>query len=798
MEYHEAVNTLEGLRRLRPKLGTETTASLLSVLEDPHEELTAVQIAGSNGKGSTARILARILREAGLTVGLYTSPDLNDVRERVRVCGRKIPRHRVVEYVETVWPFVVDRTVEGDGPTFFEVVTGMALWHFAREDVDVAVLEVGIGGRYDATSVVDPVAAAVTTVDLEHTDILGETVEEIARDKAHVAPADRPLVTGATGAALETLRADSAVLTVGPGEDADVRARELGMVSTTESSVTLSGPDWRVESNTSLLGQHQAVNAGIAAALARQVADVTEAPMAAGLGNVHWPGRFEIMDEDPLVVLDGAHNPGACATLSILLERYDYDGMHLVFGAMRDKDHPGMVRALPAGEVYLAAPAVDRAQDTDTLAAVFRRAGADPDQFDSVLGALEVALARAGADDCVLVAGSLYTVGEARDRFTRTPTTVRTPTLADARAVMARADVPAAKRDERAADGVHRTVTVHVRRDVAADLQEAMLSVGGSCTVSGIEAAHQHVRVVLAGTLAQFDRLVGTLRGRTDERRYLADQLAGALDSGDPPDRSTCPWSEGTALMGILDVTDAGGEDPVAGTLARGERMAAAGADVVDVRAGRMWTDGESVPAAAERDRVLDVVEALDVEAMVSVETRRPAVAAAALDAGVDMVNDISGLADAEMRRAIAEHSAPVVLRHSLASPVDPDRHPYDDVVDDVIEDLRERLLLADRAGIDRSQVVVDPGLCFGKRPAESFELLERLDEVRALGSPVLVDHSRGAMFEEVVGDADDRLVPTVAATALAAERGVSLVRVHDVPENAAAIRTAHAALDGP
>jgi len=219
MEYHEAVNAMERLRRLRPKLGTETTASLLAHLGSPHEGVPAVQIAGSNGKGSTARTLERVLREAGLEVGLYTSPDLNDLRERVRVGGQKVPKREVVRFVEAAWPYVVDRSVEGDAPTFFEAFTALALWHFGREDVDVAVLEVGIGGRYDATSVVDPVAAAITSVSLEHTDLLGETVEEIARDKAHVAPDDAPLVTGATGPALATIRERTDVLTVGAGGD---------------------------------------------------------------------------------------------------------------------------------------------------------------------------------------------------------------------------------------------------------------------------------------------------------------------------------------------------------------------------------------------------------------------------------------------------------------------------------------------------------------------------------------------------------------------------------------------------
>ncbi|MFT4923069.1 MAG: folylpolyglutamate synthase/dihydrofolate synthase, partial [Haloarculaceae archaeon] len=486
MEYHEVVNTLEGLRRLRPKLGTGTTASLLDYLDTDPETMTAVQVAGSNGKGSTARLLERILRETGLTVGLYTSPDLNGLRERIRVCGQKIPKPEVVRYVEEVWPFVVEQHVEGNAPTFFEVTTALALWYFDRQDVDVAVLEVGIGGRYDSTSVVDPVAAAVTSVSLEHTDILGETVEAIARDKAHVAPEDAPLVTGATGSALEEIRKQTDVVTVGnegpssddPGETAsrdesassvDVLAREREMVSLAESSLSLVGPDWEIETATPLLGQHQAVNAGIAAALARQAADVSEDDIAAGIRNVYCPGRFEVMDDAPLVVLDGAHNPDACAKLATVMERFDYETLDVVFGAMRDKDHREMLRRLPdADRVSLAAPDVDRAQDTDTLASVVgRETNATREQFDSVLGALEEALRSADESDCVLVTGSLYAISEARDRWTRAPTAVRTHSTQQVRSVMASADVPDDTQRQYVEQGVMRTVRFHTRRSTA-------------------------------------------------------------------------------------------------------------------------------------------------------------------------------------------------------------------------------------------------------------------------------------------------------------------------------------------
>jgi len=827
MEYHEAVNRLECLRRLRPKLGTETTASLLAFLGNPHEGLPCVQIAGSNGKGSTARFLESILAETGLDVGLYTSPDLNGLRERIRVGQRPIPRDAVRRFVERTDPYVRNRSVAGETPTYFEVLTALALWQFAREDVDVAVLEVGIGGRYDATSVVEPRAAAVTSISLEHTDIIGSTVEEIAADKASVAPDGAPLVTGATGRALSTIRDATDVVTVGSGtstpnaepatapeapdarnprpdgdggavEAAEVVATETGMASRTESAISIRGRGWAVQTESPLLGEHQAVNAGIAATLARQVADPLDRDIAAGIRNVHWPGRFEVMGTDPLVVLDGAHNPAACETVTRLLDRFDVDAVHLVFGAMRDKDHGAMSRSLPAlDRVYVAESTADRAQDAATLAAVFEgnsEAAVTPCQ--SVAAALDRALDASGPSDCVLVTGSLSVVAEARDRWTRHPAVVRTDDPQRARSVLERADVPAATRSDVIDSLGPRTVRFHARRGLATALRTRMLALGGTGAVSGIEATDRHVRTVLSGTTDQFADLVRWLRSGAGDRPHLGGQLEAALARYEG--RRDAGSADGTAVMGVLNVTpdsfhDGGEYEATADAVERAREMVGAGAAIVDVGGESTRPGADPVTVDEELDRVIPVVERLaDLDATVSVDTRKPAVASAAIDAGAGMVNDVTGLADARMRRVVADRGVSAVLMHSVSAPVDPDdRLAADDVVRDVVESLTERILLAERAGIDRSQLLVDPGLGFGKSASQSFALLDRLDELHALGTRVMVGHSHKSMFAEVTGEAGDRFAPTVAATALAAERGADVVRVHDVAPNAAAIETA-------
>jgi len=863
MQYYEAANFLFDLRRYRPSPGTASTARLLDALGDPHEGVEFVQVAGSNGKGSTARLLESVLRETDRTVGLFTSPHLEDVRERVRVDGRKVTREAVCEFVEASRSHVRERAADGESPTFFEAMTALACWYFGERDVDVAVLEVGIGGRYDATSVVDPAASAVTSVTLEHTGVLGETIAEIATDKAHVAPADAPLVTGATGEALDAVREQAGdVVTVGTGPDSgadddatgddasgddatgddatgdgrvpDVRVSYGGRTNHAEAAVSVETADGGLlDARIPLLGEYQAVNAGIATTLARQVADVDDETLARGLRSAHWPGRFEVVSREPLAVLDGAHNPGACEGLAATLSTFEYDDLHLVVGAMHDKDHRGMAAALPAPDAcYACEPDLDRSEDADVLASVF---GADADHassWTSVASALDAALAAADAGDCVLVTGSLFAVAEARERWARleVPRTVRD--LGDATDRLRGAAV--AEQDVRRLRdaGVHRVLTTRVRDRQARRLESALTAAGGQCAVSGVDGTDERKDVVLMGTRSQFEALVAALADEPHGLDRFADEVRDALDldaaadGADSPESGTAdgadatasedagvtgdadvrwPWESGTAVMGILNVTpdsffDGGEYERVADAVSRAEEMVANGADVVDVGGESTRPGADPVSVATEVDRVVPVVEGVrdaGIEVPISVDTRKAAVADAALDAGADVVNDVSGLGDPEMRFVVAEHDAGLCVMHSIDTPVDPDNAvAYDDVVDDVLDQLREQVLLAEKAGVDRRDVVVDPGLGFGKTPAESFELLGRVDEFAALDCPVLVGHSHKSMFGALGRGDDERLSATVAATALAADRGADVVRVHDVAENVAAVDAARAARD--
>ncbi|SDY14371.1 dihydropteroate synthase [Halopenitus persicus] len=876
MHYHEAANFLFGLRRFSVRPGTDSIEALLDHLENPEEELEFVQIAGSNGKGSTARIAESILRQGDRTVGLYTSPHLEDLSERVRVDGRPMSDDAIAAFVERTRPWLVDRAASGDPLTFFEVVTAMAIREFARRDVDVAVLEVGLGGEYDATSAVDPVAAAITNVSLEHTAILGDSIEEIARTKARIAGAGTPVVTACGGTALSVVR--EVIADVGgeirtvdgptvsdPDPDPDVTAAYHGRIETrsgrrspTDSRIEVVGPGWEYDARLPLVGEYQATNAAIAVALAHATvarlegggddgdpdddgetggdstptatAPIPDAAVTDGLATATWPGRFEVLGTDPLVILDGAHNPAACRTLSGTLAEYDYDELHLAFGAMHDKDHAGTIAALPTpASVHTCEPDHPRAEDPDVLAAAFDDVGiGDVTVEPAVADALEAAVERADPDDCVLLAGSLFAVAEGRARYTRRVVPKRTDSLADAETLLADADVADADRD-RVRDGlVYRVLRTRLDPTRAETVRRAALGADVECAVSGVGPGGESIEVVLGGTVDRLrdlaDAIDGsdhnggheglpglaeTIRERAGIPEFEAadaadadrtDDAAGAGQAVDATD-ADWPWEEGPTVMGILNVTpdsfhDGGRHGTLEDAVDGARRMIDAGVGIIDVGGESTRPGADPVPVDDEIDRVVPAVEALRElpavargDVAISVDTRKPAVAEAALAAGADVINDVTGLEDPRMREVVAEAGCPVVVMHSLDAPVDPETVvEYEDVVDDVIAALRERILRAEAAGIDRENVIVDPGLGFAKSPTEEFEILSRVEEFAALECPVLIGHSHKSMFGSLGYDDDDRGAATVAGTAVAVERGADIVRVHDVAQNRAAV----------
>lgn len=390
------------LGRLQPlaiRFGLERMVRALGALGRPDRAYPILHVGGTNGKGSTCAMAAAALRAAGHRVGLYTSPHLSAFEERIQVQGTAIPERTLAALVEEVraacpWH---DAAPSGERLTYFEFATLLGLLHFARERVGVAVVEVGLGGRLDATNAVLPRVTAIARVGLDHTQLLGETVEAIAREKAGIFKAGIPAVVHGEQppGALRVLRSEAerrgAPLQVAPAD--------------------FPGP-------IALRGAHQRANAGLAAAalalLDRAGVAVPPEAVAEGIATARWPGRLE---EVGGVLLDGAHNPdGAAALASALPELYPGRPVELVFGVLSDKDHAAMLAALAPAvrRFHLVAPASPRARPPAELRPLAEAGGAPAHVHPSLAEA--VACARAAASDggIACVAGSLYLVGEAR------------------------------------------------------------------------------------------------------------------------------------------------------------------------------------------------------------------------------------------------------------------------------------------------------------------------------------------------------------------------------------------------
>jgi dihydrofolate synthase/folylpolyglutamate synthase len=412
MTYAEALARLLALRGgehagLRP--GLERVEGLLAALGHPEQRYTLVQIGGTNGKGSIAAMLAAILKAEGRRVGLYTSPHLVSFRERIRVNGGAISEDGIVDGVEALGTLITrfDASV-------FEATTALALDHFARESVDIAVLEVGLGGRLDATTVGAPAATVLSRIDLDHQAWLGPTLAAIAVEKAAIIRTGVALSAAQHPEVLSVVQARAATTGVPlrlEGRDLHVTVleRDLG-----GQRISCRGTDWSLDSaRLALLGSYQPSNALLAVATARDLGS-PEAAIRTGLERARWPGRLQIVPGRPTLVLDAAHNPaGAAALAASVRDLFGDAGLTLVLGVLRDKDAAGILGALAplARRLILTGPNSPRAADPRTLRALVPATVPRVEVADTVVEAL--AMARSPAvTPIVCVAGSVVLIGE--------------------------------------------------------------------------------------------------------------------------------------------------------------------------------------------------------------------------------------------------------------------------------------------------------------------------------------------------------------------------------------------------
>jgi dihydrofolate synthase/folylpolyglutamate synthase len=425
--YQKTIDYLYGLQKHGIKLALANSHTLMEVMGDPHKKFRSVHIAGTNGKGSTSAFLAGMLRAAGYRVGLYTSPHLVSFTERFRIDNVQISEQKVVELAQRVREGYC-RIPAADGmgaltPTFFEVTTAMAFTWFAEESVDIAVIEVGMGGRMDSTNVITPLVSVITNIDLEHTEFLGNTVELIAREKAGIIKPGVPVVTGAVQpAVIEVIEREAAAkrtmvyrlpkdfLPKNVCRDRSLVFDYQGMqASYKKVRITMHG-------------RYQVDNASLAIAAAEcmRSAGITlaESALRRGLEQARWEGRLERVAQRPDIFLDGAHNPASAKMLAGAVREMKsaYRRLNLVIGILGDKDYRGILAELvPLAErVIVTRPQYSRAMDVQALASEIRRLHGTAVTAETVGDAITKAREAAAADDLILVTGSLYVVGDAR------------------------------------------------------------------------------------------------------------------------------------------------------------------------------------------------------------------------------------------------------------------------------------------------------------------------------------------------------------------------------------------------
>jgi dihydrofolate synthase / folylpolyglutamate synthase len=410
---------LSRLETLGIKLGLERSRTLLAAMGDPQRRFPSVLVAGTNGKGSTSALLAAMARAAGYRTGLYTSPHLEDVEERLQIDGRPIDSSRFAQLLAELVDLAERET--GSPPTYFEAVTLAAFRWFAEEEVEIAIVEVGLGGRLDATNLADPILSVITPVGFDHQEYLGTTLTSIAREKAGILRSGRPAVVW-----IEEPEAEESVREAASEIGADlhfasqeVRIEEVGFEAWTGQWVRLSTPVRRYDLRLALLGEHQAKNLGLAVRAAETLAGlgfdrIDEGAIAEGAAACRWPGRLEAikLKDGRRVLLDAAHNPSGAAVLAEFLDRLGRP-VDLLFGVLADKDYTEMLGLLAprADRIVFTTPASPRAKAPEELAALLGdREGVlvEPDP----VRALEMALDLGG--EILAVCGSIFLVGEIR------------------------------------------------------------------------------------------------------------------------------------------------------------------------------------------------------------------------------------------------------------------------------------------------------------------------------------------------------------------------------------------------
>ena len=420
---------IPGISYAQPGYSLRHVEELLNRMGDPQLAARTIHIAGTKGKGSVATMIAQVLSDSGYKTGLYTSPHLQTLRERISVDGSLISEADFAAAMAEVKPFIesMKQDTSFRQLTYFEALTALTFAYFKKKRVDFQVLEVGLGGRLDATNVAKPVVCIITPISLDHTQILGNSLEEIAREKAGI-------IKSGCWVVLSPQPEEAAPIITDICREKEAKVVQVGKDITWHKTggdlyhqlLAIEGRTSKYQVSIPLLGDFQLENATAAVAaleiLASESFAISAADVAQGLARVKWSGRFQILQQHPTVLVDGAHNVASMKVLVSNIKAYfSYKRIFLVFGTSCDKDIPGIINELVAlsPQVIVTRTAHSRAATISTMAAEFSKRGIEPEIRETISEAISRALSLADSTDIICVTGSLFVVAEALDYFSR-------------------------------------------------------------------------------------------------------------------------------------------------------------------------------------------------------------------------------------------------------------------------------------------------------------------------------------------------------------------------------------------
>ena len=429
MTYKEAMNYISNVGKFGSNYGLQRTFRLLELLGSPQEKLKLIHIAGTNGKGSTTSMVTKILRGFGYKVGMYTSPYLEEFEERIQINGENINKDTLVKLLEQI-KAAIDKVIEEgyEHPTEFEIITALMFLHFYNEKVDYGVIEVGLGGRLDSTNVLTPRVSVITSISLDHMNILGDNLKDIAKEKAGIIKDGVPVILYP-----QEKEAEEAILKIAEekkskiyfvkkekGKLIDINYEEL------YQKVQIEGCKNTYTVNLPLLGEHQILNLGVALNTIEALCEVENIQLdkniiEKSLQDVKWMGRLEVLGRKPTIVIDGAHNIDAIKSLRKNVEKYfKYKKMVLLLGILADKQVKEMIEEITpmAEKVYALTPHSERAELSEDLKKEIVKCNSNVVALESYEEAFLSALKDVDEEDLILIIGSLYMIGDMRKIIT--------------------------------------------------------------------------------------------------------------------------------------------------------------------------------------------------------------------------------------------------------------------------------------------------------------------------------------------------------------------------------------------